>query len=564
MSPAAAALLAKLAPVDPKMLASPPSADWLMWRGNYGGWGYSTLDKINKQNVSRLQLAWSWAMIPGRVEGTPLVHDGVMFLQQYCNYVQALDAKTGDLLWEYRRPVVKHQNTLACNNRSAAIYGDKLIIGTYDANLVALNVRTGKVVWEQKVGDYTLGHAYSGGPIIAGDKVIAGMTGCFYYNQGGCWITAHDVNTGKEIWRTNTIAGPGTPGDKTWNGVPMSQRYGGSVWSSGTFDPDTNTLYFGTAVPIPWGSSQRGTGDGAALYTNSTLAIDAKTGKIKWYFQHFPHDEWDLDHTFVRLIVDTEIAPDASEVNWIAPNLVRGEKRRVLTGIPGKTGVVWTLDAKTGDFLWARNTIEQNVMLGVDAKRRTGILNPAVKPSTDKSVFVCPSLLGGANWQAPAYSPRTNTMYAPLNNSCMDYRLNEVDPKPGAYHGSARSTMSIAPSAKGNLGTLIAVDAKTGKTKWQLNQRAAFPSSVLATAGGLVFAADDNRRLRAFDEESGKVLWEQILGSRPGGFPITYEVDGEQYLAVPAGSGLIQFSGLTPELSVPDNGNMLYVFKLPK
>lgn len=563
ISPADAALLARLSPVDAVKLAAPPAADWLMWRGAYNGWGYSPLDKINKQTVSHLQLAWSWGMNAGRVETTPLVHDGIMFLQHACNYVQALNAKNGDLLWEYRRPVVKHENFLACNNRSPALYDDKLILGTYDASLVALDVHTGKVIWDQKVGDYAVGHGYSGGPIMAGDKVIAGMTGCFYYNPGGCWISAHDVKTGKELWRTKTIAGPGDPNDKTWNGVPMDQRFGGSSWSSGTFDPQTNTLYIGTAVPIPWGSVQRGTGDGATLYTDSTLALDAATGKIKWYFQHLPNDEWDLDHPFVRLIVDTEVAPDPSQVKWISPHIKRGETRRVLTGIPGKTGVVWTLDAETGAFLWARPTTEQNVMLGVNTENGSAIINPAIRPSIGKSVYVCPSPMGGANWQAPAYSPRTNTFYAPLNNTCMDYTLNEVEPKLGAYHGSARSEMSISPSAKGNAGSLVAIDVKTGKTKWQFDQRAGFPASVLATGGGLVFVADDNRRLRAFDEDNGKVLWEQILGSRPGGFPITYEVDGEQYLAIPGGNGLIGIARLTPENFVPDSP-MLYVFKLPK
>jgi len=550
-------------PITNEDLLNPSDGDWLMWRRTYTGWGYSPLDQINPDNVSDLRLAWSWTMDPGRQEATPLVHDGVMFLMHACNFTQALDATTGDLLWEYRREVVEHPASLACGNRNAVLYEDKLIMGTHDAYLVALDVATGQVAWEQQVGDWQVGHHYSGGPIIVNGMVVAGMSGCYHINSGGCWISAHDAESGEEIWRTYTIAREGEFGDDTWGDVPMESRYGGSAWNAGSYDPELNLIYYGVAVPIPWGSEQRGTGEGSVLYTNSTLALNADTGEIEWYFQYMPNEEWDLDHPFVRLIVETDVAPNADEVDWIAPDLVAGETRKVITGIPGKTGLVWTLDAATGDFLWARDTVEQNVVVGVDAEARTAIINDAVRPTIGETQYVCPSAQGGINWQAPAYSPLTNAIYAPLNNICMNYTLNQVQPTIGAHHGSARTQMVIAESANGNVGSFTAISAETGETLWQFDQRAGFPGSVLTTGGNLVFTTDDNRRLRAFHAETGEVLWEQILNNRAGGFPVSYEVDGKQYIAVPAGSG-VTYASLAPENRVPAGGNTLYVFALPE
>lgn len=557
------ALLENYTPITDEDLQNPADGDWTMWRRNYENWAYSPLKQINTENVDKLDLEWSWTLEPGRQELTPLVHDGVMFLMQACNFTQAVDATTGDLLWQYRREVVEHPASLACGNRNAVLYEDKLIMATHDAFLVALDVKTGQVAWEHQVGDWQVGHHYSGGPLIADGKIIAGMSGCYHYNPGGCWISAHDVTSGEELWRTYTIPREGEFGDETWGDVPVESRYGGSAWNTGAYDVDSNTLYYGIAVPIPWGTDQRGTGDGDVLYTNSTLALDASTGEIKWYFQHMPNEQWDLDHPFARLIVETDVVPNADEVDWIAPNLETGVKRKVITGIPGKTGVVWTLDAATGDFLWARSTVEQNVMTGVDAEKRIGIVNPEVRSVIGEQVFICPYLLGGINWQATAYNPDTNAIYAPLNNLCMNFTLNEVQPTIGAHHGSARSTPVISEAADGNVGSFTAINASTGEIMWKFDQRAGFPGSALTTGGNLVFAVDDNRRLRAFDATTGDVLWEQVLNNRATGFPITYEVDGRQYVAIPAGSSL-SYASVTPEIRVPSGGNMLYVFALPE
>lgn len=557
-------LLASYTDVTYEMITDPPEEDWLMWRRTQNNWGFSPLDSINRDNVQDLGLAWAWTIDPALNELTPLVHDGVMFLVQGNDFVQAVDARDGTLLWEYRRDVVDHAAGLSAANRNGVLFEDKLIIATHDAFLVALDARTGQVAWEQQVGDWTVGHHYSGGPQIFDGKIVAGMSGCYYINSGGCWISAHDAESGEELWRTNTIPRPGEFGNETWGDVPVESRYGGSAWNAGSFDPELGLIYYGVAVPIPWGSAQRGTGDGDVLYTNSTIALDAETGEIVWYFQHAPNEEWDLDHPFARLVVETVVSPDADAVEWVNPDVVAGETRKVITGIPGKTGIIWTHDAATGEFLWAKSTNFQNVMVDVDIENRRGVLNEEIKqPDIGEEIFVCPHLLGGTNWQVGAYSPSTNALYSPTNNTCMTYALNPVQPTIGAHHGSARATRVHVPNSDELVGLLTATDVATGAMKWQVRQRAGFGGSVLTTGGGLVFVTDDARRFRAFDAETGDVLWEQILNSSAGGFPVTYMVDGEQYVAISAGGGgATTYRSITPEIRQPSGGNMLFVFKI--
>ena len=269
-------------PVTEAMLLDPPAEDWPMWRRTYGHWGHSPLDQIDTSNVGGLRLAWAWTMAEGRQETTPLVHGGMMFLVQPCDYVEALDVRDGTRVWEYRRERVDHAANLACVNRNGALYDDKLFIATHDAHLVALDARTGEVAWDVAVGDWTIGQHYSGGPMIIKGRVVAGMSGCYHLNTR-CWVSAHDAETGAEVWRTYTIPGPGEFGYESWGDVPDEDRRGGSAWNSPSFDPGLNLIYTGVGVPIPWGSVQRGTGDGDVLYTNSTLALDADTGEIAWY-----------------------------------------------------------------------------------------------------------------------------------------------------------------------------------------------------------------------------------------------------------------------------------------
>lgn len=555
-------------PVTTEMLMQPPPEDWLMWRGNYSHWGYSPLEQINTENVHTLRLAWSWTLAEGsKQRTTPLVHDGVMFLPQHCDYIEALDATTGAPLWEYYRPQVEHPaiGVQACVNRNGALHGERLFVGTHDAHLLALDVHTGEVVWEKKVGDWTIGHHYSGGPQIIKGMVVAGMSGC-YMVSSSCWISAHDMETGEEIWRRNTIPAPGEFGADSWGNIPVEQRTGGSMWNAPSFDPELNLIFVGTAVPTLWGAVQRGTEDGDILYTNSTLALDADTGEIVWYFQHIPNDEWDLDHPFARIIAETVVSPASEAVEWLNPEVTPGTRRKVITGIPGKTGIVWTLDAATGEFLWARSTNYQNVMVGVDPENRRAVMNPALKlPDIGEEIFVCPTPGGGINWQTVGYSPQTNAIYTPTNNLCMNYSLREDHATPGdlgAYHASARSTRVHVPGSDENVGLFSAIDVSTGRTKWEIRQRAGFGGSVLTTGGGLVFVTDDARRFRALDSETGEVRWEQLLNSHAGGYPVAYMVDGVQYIAIAAGHGQ-NYLGLTPEIQQRGGGNILYVFRLP-
>jgi alcohol dehydrogenase (cytochrome c) len=550
-------------PVTEAMMISPPDGEWLMWRRTLGHWGYSPLDQINTSNVGSLRLAWAWTMAPGLQETTPLIHDGVMFLPQACDFIEAVDARDGTLLWEYRRERVDHAASLACANRNAVLYGDHLIIATHDAYLVALDARTGEVAWEHQVGDWTIGQHYSGGPQVFNGMIVAGMSGCYYINTS-CWISAHDVETGEELWRTRTIPQQGEPGSETWGALPDEQRRGGSAWIAPSFDAELNLIYVGVAVPIPWGAAQRDTGAGDVLYTNSTLALNADTGELEWYFQHLPGDEWDQDHPFERLVVETDVAPNPDAVEWLNPNITPGDRRKVITGVPGKPGLVWTLDAATGDFLWARETNYQNVIVGVDVEGRKGIANPDLKAlAIGEDALICPALNGGGiNWQTVAYSPQTNTLYAPTNNTCMTWALNPVQPTVGDYHGSATYRRVQVPNSDGQVGQFTAVDVATGETRWALRQRAGIGGSVLTTGGGLVFVTDDARRFRAFDADTGEVLWEQILNSTAGGFPVSYSVDGVQYIAIAAGGG-VNYRSLTREIRQRGGGNTLFVFRLP-
>ena len=559
----AQSLVENYSPVTEDMLLNPPDGEWLMWRGNYGHWGYSPLDQINTANVSSLRLAWAWTMEPGLQETTPLVHDGVMFLPQACDFIEAVDARDGTPLWEYRRERVEHAANLACANRNAALHGNHLIIATHDAFLVALDARTGEVIWEHQVGDWTIGQHYSGGPMIIKGQIVAGMSGCYYINTA-CWISAHDLETGEELWRTRTIPQRGEPGSETWGALPDEQRRGGSAWIAPSYDPELNLIYVGVAVPVPWGSLQRDTGGGDVLYTNSTLALNADSGEIEWYFQHLPRDDWDQDHPFERILVETEVTPDPDAVTWLNPNIRPGGRRKVVTGIPGKPGIVWTLDAATGDFLWARETSYQNVIVGVDVEGRKGIANEAIRLSAiGEETLVCPALNGGGiNWQAVAYSPQTNALYAPTNNTCMTYALNPVDHQVGDYHASATYRRVQVPNSDEQVGQFTAVNVATGETLWAHRQRAGIGGSVLTTGGGLVFVTDDARRFRAFDADTGEILWEQILNSTAGGFPVSYMVDGVQYIAIAAGGG-VNYRSITREIRQRGGGNTLFVFRLP-
>ena len=546
-------------PVTDAMLQDPAPADWLQWRRTLDGWGYSPLDEITRDNVGSLRMVWTRALGRGNQVGTPLAYNGVLYMPNPRDVIQAIDATSGDLLWEHRRPVPDNvgQAGLVTNNRNIAIYGSFIIDTSVDDHVFALDATTGEMAWETEILDYeTFRALQSSGPIIANGKVISGRS-C--RKPESCIITAHDATTGQELWRRRTIPAPGEPGDDSWGDVAFEDRQHVGAWMVPSYDPALNMLYIGTSVTSPAPKFMLGGADLAHLYHNSTLALDADTGDIVWYYQHL-NDHWDLDHPFERLLVDTAVAPDPREVSWINPNLRSGEVRKVITGIPGKTGVVYTLDRETGEFLWATPTVTQNVISHIDGATGAVTENSEVVFSgLGQEVLACPSWIGGKDWETGAYSPLTNTMYYPLRSTCARV-LSTMEGGLAIYRLAAR--FQLAPGTD-QLGTVHAISAETGRTSWVHEQRTA-TMSLVTTGGGLVFGGDVNGRFRAFDQETGAVLWEINLGSSVTGFPISFAVDGRQYVAVSTGSAATSsgFVRLTPEIR-PSAGNNLFVFALP-
>ena len=544
-------------PVTDAMLQDPAAEDWLMWRRTLNGWGYSPLDQVTTENVGDLQLVWSRALTDGRQQGTPLVYDGVLYMPNPRDVIQAIDAVSGDLLWEYRREVPEDVGDagLRTNNRNLAIYDNLIIDTSIDGYVFALDAGTGDLVWETEILDYETYRALqSSGPIIANGKVISGRS-C--RKPESCVITAHDARTGEELWRRRTIPAPGEPGDETWGDVPFEDRQHVGAWMVPSYDPELNLIYVGTSVTSPAPKFMLGGTDLAHLYHNSTLALNADTGEIDWYYQHL-NDHWDLDHPFERLLVDTAVTPNPAEVSWINPRITPGEQRQVITGIPGKTGVVYTLDRATGEFLWATPTVTQNVISDIDGATGAVTENSEVVFSgLGQEVLSCPSWIGGKDWEAGAYSPLTNTMYYPLRNTCARV-LSTMEGGLAIYRLAAR--FQLVPGTD-QVGTVQAISAETGEIVWGYEQRAA-TLSLATTGGGLVFGGDANGRFRAFDQTSGEVLWEINLGSPVTGFPISFAVDGRQYVVASTGTSSL-FGSLHPELN-PSAGNNLFVFALPE
>ena len=549
-------------PVTDAMLQDPAPEDWPMWRRTLDGWGYSPLDQIDRGNVGDLRMVWSRGLAEGSNQGTPLVYRGVMYMPNPSDVIQALDAVTGDLRWEYRRDLPDdlgdHVSGLSRTNRNIAIHDTFIIDTSADDYVFALDAATGHQVWETEILDYrTLPAHQSSGPIIAGGKIVSGR-GCMPESgPNACVVTAHDAATGDELWRRRLIPAPGEPGDETWGGVPFEERRHVGAWMVPSYDPALNLVYIGTSVTSPAPKFLIGGVENTHLYHNSTLALDADTGEIVWHYQHL-NDHWDLDHPFERLLVDTAVAPDPAAVTWINPRLQPGERRRVVTGIPGKTGVVYTLDRETGEFLWARPTVAQNVISAIDGATGAVTENAEVVfRSEGQEVMACPTWQGGKDWEAGAYSPLTNLMYMPLRHTCGRMMATAGA---GWYEITVRT--EITPG-EDSLGTIQAISAETGETVWTHDQ-AAFTMSLVATGGGLVFGGDANGRFKALDHETGDVLWEINLGSPITGFPITYAAGGRQYVAVSTGRSL-NTSGLrrlTPDLR-PSDGNTLFVFALP-
>ena len=536
------------APVSDALLADPPDGDWLNWRRTLDGQGFSPLKQIDKTNVAQLRLAWALTMREGSNQGTPLIHDGVMFLTHPGNVVQAVDAASGDLIWEYTYDYPAESRTLGGPTKNIALYGDKIFLATYDAALVAIEARTGKQLWRTVKADYREGYTHTAGPMIANGVVVSGINGCERYKVEGCFITGHDPQTGKELWRTSTIARAGDPNEASWGKLPAQLRAGGDTWIAGSYDAQRKLFFIGVSQAKPWVAASRGMSPtDAALYTNSTLALDPNTGRIVWYYQHIPGETLDMEVGFERVLVDIN-------------------KQPLLVTI-GKDGILWKLDRATGSFLGFTETIYQNVFAPLD--RETGKLRyrqDIINAKVGETVSVCPSIYGGHNWQASAYDPASHALIIPQHQLCVDMVGREVEKAVGLGGYGGESRVYPMPGANGQLGRLAAWDLGTMKERWNVQQRAMFLTGVLTTAGGLALIGDVDRYFKAFDVDSGKLLWQTRLGAALHGYPVSFAVKGRQYIAVASGMGVFKLltAQQSPEIYQPNGGNELYVFELPR
>jgi alcohol dehydrogenase (cytochrome c) len=533
-------------PVSAAQLQNPPAGDWLSWRRTLDGQGYSPLAQVNGDTVGNLKLAWALTMKDGSNQPTPLVSNGVMYLTHPGNVIQAIAADTGELIWEYGYTFPEASRTLGGPTRNIAIYGDKLYLATYDAAIVAIDARTGTEVWRTPKADFNKGYTHTAGPIIGDGVVLSGINGCEWYKKEGCFITGHDADTGEELWRTSTIALPGTPGGDTWAGLPVEMRAGSDTWIAGSYDPELKLFFIGTSQAKPWVAASRGmTATDEALYTNSTLALRPDTGELAWHFQHIPGETIDMEVGFERVLIDVDGKP--------------------LLYTIGKDGLLWKLDRSTGAYVNVVETLQQTIYAEIDkARGQVRYRDDIVAAKVGDTIEACPGIYGGHNWQASAYSPETENLIIPLHQLCSDMIGRAVAQEPGSGGYGADSRTYPMPGVNGMLGRLTAWDVRNMTESWAHEQRAMFLTGALTTGGGLVFIGDLDRYFKAFDVKTGELKWQTRLGAPLHGYPITYSANGKQYIAVPTGIGVFRAmtAVVSPEIYQPTGGQALYVFEL--
>ncbi len=530
-------------PVTATMLERPDDGDWLHWRRTLDGWAHSPLHEINTENAGRLQLAWGWTLAPGVNEAGPVVHDGVMYVPQASGVVHALDAMTGNLLWEYAHAFERSPDiSLPSRLRSIAIADDKVILATPNAHLVALDARTGAVVWDHTVADDKLGYRYKSGPIVVKRTIIAGMTGCERYKDDVCFISAHDLQTGREVWRVSTVARPGEPGGETWGNLPLKLRAGADAWIPGSYDPATKLVYWSVAQAKPWARVSRGT-DGDALYTNSTLAIDPDTGKVAWYHQFIPGEAHDQDEVFESVLID------------------RAGRRSLYK--MGKLGILWQLDRATGAFISAHD-LGYQTLVNVDPATGNVVYRPGALPKPGVELEFCPDIQGVRGWHAMSYDPDTRVLVIPIHPACQtatyfdqvehdNLGVPTVYGNNPRYNGYRGGPSHRHPKMPDHAGAIIAMDVDSGRVRWQVPMNASPSMSTLTTAGGLTVNGDADRNLYILETATGRILFHTRLPAPLDGSAITYSAGGRQYIAVSTRAA--------PRRS---GGNAIYAFVLPK
>jgi alcohol dehydrogenase (cytochrome c) len=527
------------------MLANPSADDWLIWRRTHESLGHSPLTQINLDNVSDLETAWTWALPSGANMMTPLVHDGVLFAYSNGDVVQALDGATGDLLWSYQRDL--DTDVQPSSKKGVAIYEDKIIVATSDVHLLALDAKTGRLIWDHEIEtsgeiDFQIKSA----PMVVNGKAIIGMTGQTAVS-GGNFIVAIDLDSSEEVWRFYTIARPDEPGGNTWNNLSLEDRTGGSVWNPGSYDPQLNLVYFGPAPTYDTNSLRVKSGvtgmTSDALYTNSTIALNAETGELVWHYQHMANDQLDHDWAYERQLINLP-------VNGVM-------RRAIVTG--GKEAIFEALDAATGDYLFSIDLDMQNVIAEIDPRTGKKTLNQQAVPKPDQVLDalsldgICPNALGARNMQSASYNPITGILYIPMQDTCINNLTGQ------------RWQKYPDQTSDGLYGMVKAVDLKTHEVIWTQRQFAPPASGNLTTDSGLLFSGSVDRYFRAIDQTDGSVLWQRRLDNSPSSYPITYRVDGRQYVAVATNSGSFLANSMerTAGINNPPTGATLWVFALP-